>query len=234
MSSNNIINYQYFKTKKEKQEKETNVIFSLMSDDQICFMKNEKSLYYEYSGFKLIKCLNTNRVIKNLLFKDDIYSNIKINDLFIKQKDIIIISPFTRINDILSAKNNGNLHTWLKQKQLISINNEIENFIVSKLKIYDENISNVTEYNFSKCDLINYLDIKEDFIDETNIKEVLDIIKTYDKKYLVIFNDVNYLSYESFIEYFQFFNFLCFVNTFDEEYKLIDNYEDYLVEYDNM
>ncbi|WP_022935207.1 hypothetical protein ACJA28_00335 [Mesomycoplasma moatsii] len=231
MTNVNTINYDYFK-KKEKEEIKSNVIYAFNINDQIALIKNSQSFYYEYSGFKIIKCLNTNKAIKEMLYKDNIYSNIKMNDTFLKQKDIILISPFTKISDILSSRINANLHNWLKQNELMNINIELENFVSSKLQKFENDLEQIVDYDFSKCDLIHFLNIKDEFISESNIEKIFNILKTFDKKFLIIFNDINYLSYESLSKYFQFFNFLYFVNSIDEDYKIIQDFDDYLIEFD--
>ena len=102
--SMNKINLSYLKSKITIEE-EQKIIFTNKIQNKIALIKNELSFYYEFYGFKLIKCVNTNKTIKELLFKNNVETHIKINDLFLKQKDVIIISPFTKIKDILNAKN---------------------------------------------------------------------------------------------------------------------------------
>ena len=70
--------------------------------------------------------------------------------------------------------------------------------------------------------------------DRTNIIQLLNVLKSYDKKLLVIFNDVDYLKFEEVTDLLPFYNFLYFVNGFDDSYKLIENYQDFLVEYDYL
>ena len=229
----NKINYRYF-TNKKVVEVEPQVIYANKFNETISLTKNNQSLSFDYVGFKLIKCVNTNKAIKDLLYKNHIESNIKINDVTLKQKDIIIISAFSRISDILSSRTSGNLHTFLKNKNLIQTNYQIEEFIASKVNQYQNELDSLIDLNLSKCDLINYIDAKDDFIDQTNIMPLLNVLKTYDKKLLVIFNDVDYLKFEEVTDLLSYYNFIYFVNGFEETYKLIQNYQDFLVEYDYL
>ena len=229
----NKINFSYLKNK-EVIEDEEKIIFANNIQNKIALIKNDLSFYYEFSGFKLIKCINTNKAIKELLFKNNVESFIKINDSYLKQKDILIISPFTKIKDILNSKTNGNIHNFLKEKNLMNTNKSIEDFILEKLSQCDEEVKNVIDYDLSKCDLINYIDIKDEFVSSENIFDILNILKTYDRKYLVIFNDIDYLKYERIVEFLPFFNFLYFVNSIDEDYKKLENYEEFLIEYDYL
>ncbi len=229
----NKINFSYLKNK-EVIEDEEKIIFANNIQNKIALIKNDLSFYYEFSGFKLIKCINTNKAIKELLFKNNVESFIKINDSYLKQKDILIISPFTKIKDILNSKTNGNIHNFLKEKNLMNTNKSIEDFILEKLSQCDEEVKNVIDYDLSKCDLINYIDIKDEFVSSENIFDILNILKTYDRKYLVIFNDIDYLKYERIVGFLPFFNFLYFVNSIDEDYKKLENYEEFLIEYDYL
>ena len=229
----NKINYRYF-TNKKVVEAEPQVIYANKFNETISLTKNNQNLSFDYVGFKLIKCVNTNKAIKDLLYKNHIESNIKINDVTLKQKDIIIVSAFSRISDILSSRTSGNLHTFLKNKNLIQTNYQIEEFIASKVNQYQNELDSLIDLNLSKCDLINYIDAKDDFIDQTNIIPLLNVLKTYDKKLLVIFNDVDYLKFEEVTDLLPYYNFIYFVNGFEETYKLIQNYQDFLVEYDYL
>ena len=134
----------------------------------------------------------------------------------------------------MSSRSSGNLHNFLKNKNLIETNYQIEEFIVSKINQYQNDLDNLIDLNLSKCDLINYIDAKDDFIDKTNIIQLLNVLKSYDKKLLVIFNDVDYLKFEQVTDLLPFYNFLYFVNGFEDSYKLIENYQDFLVEYDYL
>ena len=229
----NKINYGYFQ-KEKVTEVESQIIYANKFNETISLIKNNQSLSFDYVGFKLIKSVNTNKSIKDLIYKNHIESNIKINDVTLKQKDIIIISAFSRISDILSSRSSGNLHNFLKNKNLIETNYQIEEFIVSKINQYQNDLDNLIDLNLSKCDLINYIDAKDDFIDKTNIIQLLNVLKSYDKKLLVIFNDVDYLKFEQVTDLLPFYNFLYFVNGFEDSYKLIENYQDFLVEYDYL
>ena len=131
-------------------------------------------------------------------------------------------------------KINGNIHKFLKEQNLIQTNKDIEEYVIEKLNNCDESIKNIIDYDLSKCDLINYIDVKDEFISSENILNVLDVLKTHDKKYLIIFNDIDYLKYSEIENYFPFFNFLYFVNSIDEDYKKLINYEEFLIEYDYL
>ena len=50
----------------------------------------------------------------------------------------------------------------------------------------------------------------------------------------MIFNDVDYLKFEEVTVLLPYYNFIYFVNGFEETYKLIQNYQDFLVEYDYL
>ncbi|MDE5617695.1 MAG: hypothetical protein K2I36_02490, partial [Ureaplasma sp.] len=60
---------------------------------------------------------------------------------------------------------------------------------------------------------------------------VLEILKTFNKKYTIIFNDIIYLKYDNVCQYLQYFNFLYFINSNNDNYQIIQNFEDYLIEY---
>lgn len=229
----NKINYKYFNFDNNNDIENQELLITRNNDDNITFFYKNISYFHEYSGIKIIKTQNTNKTIKDLIYKNSTESYIKINDIYLRHKDIIIISPFTKISDILNDKTNGNLHNYLKERNCFQSSANIEKEIIENIKKYEDKLEKIIDYDLSKCDIINFIDIKEDFIDENNIKDVLDILKSYDRKITIIFNDVDYLKYESIIDYFSFFNFLFFVNGFDDGYKKILNYEDYLIEFTN-
>ncbi len=229
----NKINYKFF-NKKINNEEDSKILYSNIFDEKISFIKENKFHSFEYSGIKIIKTSNTNKAIKDLIYKDRYETYIKINDNYLKQSDVVIISSFTKVSDILSSRTNGNIHSYLKNKNCIKNNNMIEEFISRQLNEISSDINDVIEYDLSKCDLINYIDVKDDFVDENNISNILDILKTYDKKILIIFNDVDYLKYELVAKYFQHYNFLYFVNNNENNYESIDDIELYLIEYDYL
>ena len=229
----NKINFNYFVSNKHEEQKD-NIVFSYDNSQWLGLIKNDKLLSWEYFGFIVIRCQNTNKAIKELLYKDRYSSNIKINDKSICISDVIIISPFTRISDVLSDKSNANLHSYLKQNDSFKLRLEIEQFIVSKLNLFKEDIDELVEYDLSKSDLINFIDIKDDFIDKNNFIKILNVLKSYDQKKLIIFNDVDYIDFNELSKYIQYFDFLYFVNEHDEEYTKIENYESLLIEYDGI
>lgn len=230
----NRINLNYFyQNVKKTIDEESKIVFSKNFQNQICFIKNNKSFYFEYSGFKLVRSINTNKSIKDLIFNNKTWcSQIKLNNITIDPKNIIIISPFTKVKDILSTRVNNNVHKYLKEKDVYKINNEIEQFLLEKIKHLPQELISLIEYDLSKCDLINYIDILDEFINKDNIKNILEVIKTYDKKPLIILNDVDYLSYEEIIDYLQFFNFIYFINNNSESYLEIANYKEFMIDYD--
>ena len=67
----NKINYRYF-TNKKMVEVEPRVIYANKFNETISLTKNNQSLSFDYVGFKLIKCVNTNKAIKDLLYKNHI------------------------------------------------------------------------------------------------------------------------------------------------------------------
>ncbi|MDE5617322.1 MAG: hypothetical protein K2I36_00520, partial [Ureaplasma sp.] len=173
----NKINLNFLNNYQIKEESNEKIIISSQKyiDNFMSFIfVNANSVQFDYFGFKIIKTNNTNISIRNLIYKDNIFTNIKINDMFIKQKDIIIISPFTRINEIISSKSNGNLHQFLKENDIFKTNCLIEEFINKQLINLPNNAKNIINHNYSKCDLINYFEVKDDFIDEKNIIDVLE------------------------------------------------------------
>lgn len=228
----NKINFKYFDTKKVIENEIPKIVYKNDFNKDLSFNKNNVNHFFEYCGFSVIKTKNTNKSIKELLFNNYYESYIKINGIIIKNKDVIIISPFTKISDILSSKTNGNLHHYLKEQNCFSVNNEIETFISQKIDALTSTFNELIDIDLSKCDVINYIDIKDEFITKENIKKILEILKQYENKKLIIFNDVDYLDYDSIMDYINHFNFLYFVNDFEENYKCIDNYEIFLIEYD--
>ncbi len=230
----NKINLTFLNNCLEIQENGEKIVISSerFIDNFMSFViTNADCVQFDYFGFKIVKTTNTNISIRNLIYKDNISTNIKINDIFIKQKDVIIISPFTRVSEIISDRNNDNLHQFLKENDIFLANNLLEQFINKQLISLPNNVQNIINHNYSKCDLINYCEVKDDFIDEYNIIDVLEILKTFNNKYTIIFNDIIYLKYDLVYKYLQHFNFLYFINHKNNDYQIIQNWEDYLIEY---
>lgn len=224
----NKINLSYFKDEEEKIIEEKKKIES-NSSDSITFHYFDSYFDFEYSGVKIIKNHNTNKFIRNLLNDDEnTNSNISINDFHVKNKDIIIISPFTKIKDILSARTNANMHNYLKNKDIMRSNSNIENSIINEYKEFEE-IFDLTDINLTKADLINYIEIKDEFVNSENIKQIFNILNDKNNKKLVIFNDVDYLKIEELKEFLINFNFLFIVNYYEDNYEDIENIEDYII-----
>ena len=115
----------------------------------------------------------------------------------------------------MNDKNNGTLHNFLKDNGNAQRTLKIENEIV---KIYEEinYLNNVIDLDLSKSDIINFIDIKDDFVNEKNILTILEIMKVENHKKLIIFNDVNLIKYQDFQNLLNYFDFLYIVNSLNE------------------
>ncbi len=176
----NKINLTFFNNYLNKENNDEKIVISserFINNFMSFVITSSNCIQFDYLGFKIIKTTNTNISIRNLIYRDNISTNIKVNDIFIKQKDVIIISPFTRVSEIISARNNGNLHQFLKENDIYLENSLLEQFISKQLMALPNNVQNIINHNYSKCDLINYCEIKDDFIDEKNIIDILEILK---------------------------------------------------------
>ncbi len=224
----NKINLAYFNEKEYDEIKEKKKINN-SKKDTIQLKYFESYFDFDYSGVKIIKNYNTNKFIRNLINDDEnVNSNIAINDFYIKNKDIIIISPFTKIKDILSSRVNGNIHNYLKNQTLLESNSNIEKIIVKEYQEF-ERIFDLTDINLTKVDLINYIDIKDEFVGKNNIKQILNILNEQNNKKLIIFNDVDYLKIEELKLFLINFSFLFVVNNYENNYEFIENFEDFII-----
>lgn len=226
----NKINFEYFNEEKISEIIEKSKIKIPDYNTIISFNYHENYYNFDYLGLKFIKHHNTNKLIRTLLFNEEniVNSNISINNIPIKNKDIIIISPFTKINDILSSKVNGNVHNFLKDEGIIETNSKIESTIVDQYNSFNK-IFELTDLNLAKVDLINYVDIKDSFISEDNIELIFEILKNNTSKKLIILNDVDYINIKKIEKYITNFNFLYIINENDDSYKNILNYENFLI-----
>lgn len=224
----NKINLSYFEDKEYKIIEEKRRIKN-NPKDEIKFHYLSNIFNFDYSGVKIIKNNNTNKFIRALINDEqNINSNILINDFHVKNKDIVIISPFTKIKDILSSKVNGNIHNHLKNEDILFSNSNIEKIIVEQYNGF-ESIFDLTDINLSKADLINYIDIKDEFVNENNIKAILNILRNQINKKLIIFNDVDYLKIHELDQFMTNFNFLFVINSYEKSYENIENFEDFII-----
>lgn len=224
----NKINLSYFEEKKYEEIKEKRKIQN-SHNDTIKFQYFDSLFNFDYSGIKIIKNNNTNKFIRGLINDDEnVNSNISVNDFYIKNKDIIIISPFTKMKDILSSRVNGNVHNYLKNKSLLDSNSNIEKTIVKEYQVFDE-IFDLTDINLTKVDIINYIDIKDEFVSENNIKQIFNILNDNNNKKLIIFNDVDYLKIYELEDFLVNFNFIFVVNGYDNTYEVIENFEEFVI-----
>ncbi len=224
----NKINFSYFNEDELEVIIEKSKIKTIDYATTISFNYLDNYYNFDYLGVKIMKHVNTNKLIRLLLNDDEIDSNISINNYRIKNKDIIIISPFTKINDILSSRTNGNLHNFLKDEKVIDSNSIIEKSITDEFNKFTK-IEQLTELNLSKIDLINYVDINDNFVSEKNIKLILEILKNTTSKKLIIFNDVEYIKISELDQYISFFNFLYVINEYEEYYKNLIDYKYFLI-----
>lgn len=206
------------------------VNFETNIKNKICFAIDKSSFEFNYSGIRIIKTLNTNKFLRKL-FDDNGDCNIKINGIKTRAKDVLIISPLTRINDLLNTKVSGNINDFLKTgdigKDKMMMENEIMKIFNSKENCFKE----LVDVDLEKTDLINYVDVKEDFVDEKNILDVLEVLNKVNKKCLIIFNDVQYLSLEHCGKYLKRFDFLYIMNSFEKEWLEIKNFEEVCLEH---
>jgi len=224
----NKINFSYFNEDELEVIIEKSKIKTIDYATTISFNYFDNYYNFDYLGVKIMKHVNTNKLIRLLLNDNEIDSNISINNYRIKNKDIIIISPFTKINDILSSRTNGNLHNFLKDEKVIDSNSIIEKSITDEFNKFTK-IEQLTELNLSKVDLINYVDINDNFVSEKNIKLILEILKNTTSKKLIIFNDVEYIKISELDQYISFFNFLYVINEYEENYKNLIDYKYFLI-----
>jgi len=224
----NKINFSYFNEDELEVIIEKSKIKTIDYATTISFNYLDNYYNFDYLGVKIMKHVNTNKLIRLLLNDNEIDSNISINNYRIKNKDIIIISPFTKINDILSSRTNGNLHNFLKDEKVIDSNSIIEKSITDEFNKFTK-IEQLTELNLSKVDLINYVDINDNFVSEKNIKLILEILKNTTSKKLIIFNDVEYIKISELDQYISFFNFLYVINEYEENYKNLIDYKYFLI-----
>ena len=174
-----------------------------------------KSFIFEYYGIKIISTNNTNKFIRNIICGNLVNSNIKISGNYIRHSNIIVISLFSRISDILNSRVNGSIHNYLKDNiNLGNVNKNINNLIT---KEYQEinSIHKVTNLDFSKSDLINFIDVSNEYINEENFFSILEILKEINNKKTIIFNDIDFIKYNNCVGYIKWFNFIFVSNNSD-------------------
>ncbi|MGL4951183.1 MAG: hypothetical protein ACRC4M_05150 [Mycoplasma sp.] len=173
---------------------------------------------FSFQGLKIIKTINTNKFIR-LIFDDKGESKLKINNNKIKSKKIIIISPLTRISDILDTKTSGVVANYLKINGGLEDKSEIEKSIEERFKTKSESFQNIIDINLTKASLLPFLDVNENFVDELNIIDILNILKNDEERKLIIFNDVEYLKIKNIEKWNKWFDFLYITNSYENNYE---------------
>ncbi|MCF0217679.1 MAG: hypothetical protein HUJ42_01390 [Malacoplasma sp.] len=179
------------------------------------FELNYISSDFAYHGLKIIVCEDPGLMVRELLNQDDSYSRIKINQNLIRNKNVYHFHHFSKISDFINNKNNSIFHEYLKKKDIYKLNQEFQDFITAKYYDFnDENIEAVSDINFEKASLLSYIDVFDDYLSDSNIDGLLNIIKEgSDDKQLILINDFNILDISKILNnYLSSFNFLIFTN----------------------
>lgn len=228
-----LINWDYFEKSNNFNEIEEKISFHRNEiNDNIQFHLFGSIFNFEFGGIKIIQCNNTNKFLRNI-FDEYMEPLISINGIRINSKNLFIISPMTKISDILNNKSSGDLCKYLKNCDNSSDIKKINNLLGEIYYQKDDCIKNVTEISLAKTDLINYLDIKDEFVNEKNIFDILTILKTNNIKKLIVFNDVDYLSIENTKRFSSNFDFLYLMNNYEKNWEFTKNYFFYSLIYEN-
>ncbi len=218
------------KTDLEENKNETKNNFKSDFNRNIMFHIFGNTFEFDYCGVKIIKTENTNKFIR-ALYNEEGKSLISMDNIRLRDNNIFIISPLTRINDLLNTKTSGAVAEYLRNDNCEDnkrIENEISNIYVEK----GEDLKAITEIDLTKATLLNFLDIKDEFVSENNIENILSILKTTTKK-LIIFNDVEYLPLGFCEKWLKYFDFLYIFNSFERNYERIKDWEDLTLIYKN-
>lgn len=212
-----IIKDQDLKTKHNSLTLMNNEIDKLTSSKKqiLKFNLDNISSTFEYHGLKIIVCDEPDIFVRNLLNKNESYSNVYINDHLVRNKNIFHIHAFSKISDFINNKNNGLLHNYLKSKDIEKNNLEFEDFITQKyFDFHDNDLEQVTDIDLSKSSILDYISVNSEYINNENIFNLLNIIKDSDTdKKLVIINDYKIINIENIIKnYLDSFNFLIITN----------------------
>lgn len=179
------------------------------------FKLSNISSEFEYFGLKIIVCDEPNIMIREILNNNEIFSKISINDNLIKNKYIHHIHPFSKLSDFLTNRSNGIFHEYLKKKDIEKVNLEFQDFITSKYySLNDKDMEKISDVEFSKASLLDYIDISNEYINSENINNLLKILsKGYNGKQLILLNDYNILNIKEILNnYIGSFNFIVFTS----------------------
>ena len=199
--------------------------YNATNKSSLKFLVNNLSSELEYHGLKVVVCDEPNLFIRQILNNDESYTKIFIDNKQIKSSYVYHLHYFSKIVDFLNTKNNSVLHEYLKRKDIDKNNLEIPDFVVNKYYNFkDEYLEKITDVNFEKVNLLSYLTINDEYVNENNIDSILNIIKNgSNDKQTILINDYDILKLDLIVEkYIDDFNFIIFTNDMT---KWISNFD---------
>lgn len=233
MNKSSIINWKKLEDSHINEIINNDILFTKNNfENTIQFYLFNKIFEFEYPGIKIIKTRNTNKFLRNL-FDANGEALIYLDKIRVKTKNIVLISPLTRITDVITNKINGDLNNYIKDNDSY---NDIKIMEETILKIYNnkgESFKQVADIDLTKTSLINFVNINDDFINYVNIEYILDIMKTPIVRKLIIFNDVDYLNISLCEKWFNYFDFLYIVSSIEENWKSDAGYNEIILVHKN-
>lgn len=228
----NVLNIKPKIIKKEKIEQKQITTLNIDKVEQL-LSKNKQKLKFNleninsefiYNGLKIVVCDNPDIFVRDVLNNNDTYSNIFIGNYLLKNKLIFHIHSFSKISDFLNTKNNSLLHEYLKTKDIDKNNQEIQDFITKKYyDLNDKFLENLSDVVLEKATILDYINIKKDYLDTNNIIDLLNVLKdsNFKNRQLIIINDYQVLDINTIINnYSEYFDFLIIT---DDIKKWVNN-----------
>lgn len=188
-------------------------------NEKLSFLIDNFSSKLNFNGIKIIITDEPNLLIRKLLNDNETYSRIQINDNTIRNKNIFHISHFTKISDILNSKKNGLLHQYLKKKDILKSDLQLQDFISkSFINMEDRNLDNISSIDYSDASILDYLEIGNEYLTKETFHSILSILKdSSTDKMLIILNDYNLISIDEIaLNYSKDFDFLIFTKNINK------------------
>ncbi|MGL4951978.1 MAG: hypothetical protein ACRC4L_03250 [Mycoplasma sp.] len=230
MEKSNLINWNILESSnlsKELIDEIELLNYKDLFENNISFRFDNNIFQFEFIGIKILITTNTNKFIRRL-FDSKGRLNLFFDEQRVDEKDLVIISPLSKINDIINTKSSNFLSKYLKDNDSHNDNMKIEEVIGSLYNSKDENVKKITDIDLTKAQLISFLSVSEEFIDENNIINILNILRSKNKRLTIIFNDVNYISYKECEKWMKWFNFIFVLNN-NENKNFNNNLHDFIL-----
>ncbi len=230
MKKSNFIKWELLKPEEyiSFEEQKDKVVKRKEFDNDIQFHVFGKMFEFSYKGVMIVSTKNTNKFLRNL-FNENGDVKIWIDNTRLNSKNIHIINSLTKVSDLIDTKASGDIVNYLREFDAFKDNKILEMEVSKIWQNQNSEIKNLTELNLSKASIINFLDVIDEFVSKDNINDVLTVISKRSQRQLIILNDVDYLDIENLDMWFHKFDFIFLMNSYEENYKNLDEYNDFTI-----